>query len=1108
MRGYHANVVGGGGSEGLSHMGHCLLHVASIAFVITSVARAQEVSVGPPVQVGLAWHGHHEFTSIVSDPTDGRHLLICGYRSSPAQNSWQGFVYASHDGGGSWTVALVDSSSHVVSEETCSFGPEGRAYFIAEPWDHYGNPATSPLHFYRSPDRGVTWEGPVVNPWLDYARTAVDNTTGPYRGRVYAFGNTKWRADSDGSISELMISADSGRTLAPRIHVPPRAHDDTLHSNFPERTRVFPDGTIIAAYWTDSGGGGRPTNVPLVGQGVSVVTATAGGRIVHPPRRIARVRSSAGRKAGIPSLDIDMQSPAWRGRAYVVWNDSVGARERILLSWSADDGATWSEPKVIDDSPAPGGAGPDRGSSARAPSVAVNPEGTVGVMWAEQRGACWRFSASTDGARTFRPSFPLNMCPRRHAPGAGYDDDLYAWRQKKPRTVTGDTTVMGFQIILGRTGFSDGGALGMTAGADGVFHPLWKLPDGNGTLWTAAVHVGSVGATPVMDPDLAHLIDVSTHVMPMLTNIHYDTGTGLLFADLALFNADSTRAVEGPVYLEVVDLTPSFGTVMAVGGSVWDMSASLPNGRLSPQAESGPHRVTLRFVEPTHHDVRKASADPRLSITVHAKVFAWRFGVVTSPAARVQLGARPDSGSTTAAARAMLPMMAPEARSHAERYLAASQDSVARATEADWLASHAGGADFVLAVVRTEPIASIRRKVLVHISDAQYVPEKSYWNTNAHADSVLASMIATDPDTNVINRASEVLHRRQSRWVWMGITHALAAVNGPAAGPSDDTRWRVLARLQEEWGQSRFAVTLPGFLRQPPSVFAVPEARGKTHIRVVAFGDFGFDEEMETDAAREGMKVTAWEDTVSAALRTYQRGRPFLFGITLGDNFYPQGMQSPADPTWQRLWDGKYGNLGIPFYASLGNHDWYFADSPAAEILHTAANGSWRFPAQFYTYTAGPAQFFAIDGNNLSARQLAWLKAELERSTARWKIVYGHFPPYATRGQAKDLPPGTPTYVEDSTLAATLVPILRGRADVYIAGHSHTFQMFKPIDGVTYVIAGTGGAPLYAVDPTDPHLYYATATAGFTSLDITASALTVTFVGIDDRPLFAHTLQK
>ena len=87
-------------------------------------------------------------------------------------------------------------------------------------------------------------------------------------------------------------------------------------------------------------------------------------------------------------------------------------------------------------------------------------------------------------------------------------------------------------------------------------------------------------------------------------------------------------------------------------------------------------------------------------------------------------------------------------------------------------------------------------------------------------------------------------------------------------------------------------------------------------------------------------------------LRTH-RSTAFDFGITLGDNFYSIGMESPEDPRWKTQWEQLYGPMGIPFYTALGNHDWGQADSPSAEILYSAKSPNWHMPAPYYTYLAG-----------------------------------------------------------------------------------------------------------------------------------------------------------
>lgn len=276
-------------------------------------------------------------------------------------------------------------------------------------------------------------------------------------------------------------------------------------------------------------------------------------------------------------------------------------------------------------------------------------------------------------------------------------------------------------------------------------------------------------------------------------------------------------------------------------------------------------------------------------------------------------------------------------------------------------------------------------------------------------------------------------------------------------------------------------ITLPTFLRTPPPVFAVVRSKQRS-IHVVAFGDFGTGAETQRETA--------------AAMRTAHHRRPFDFGLTLGDNFYPDGMRSPTDGRWQRDFEAVYGLMRIRIYATLGNHDWY-RDSPAAEILHTAHSAVWRMPAEYYTFTAGPAQFFALNTNALSAVQLAWLAAALDASTARWKVVYGHYPPYVASKVADDRP----------ELVGTLLPTLRGRADVYLSGHNHSMQHLKPAQGVNLFISGAGGAGTYPVDSADPKGLFVSDEYGFATLDATYSTFTVRFIDRHGKELYVTTLR-
>src|SRR5437762_14210412 len=77
------------------------------------------------------------------------------------------------------------------------------------------------------------------------------------------------------------------------------------------------------------------------------------------------------------------------------------------------------------------------------------------------------------------------------------------------------------------------------------------------------------------------------------------------------------------------------------------------------------------------------------------------------------LGAQLDS-RRTAAARALVPGLAAEIRSHAESYLVA-RDTAARHLEAGRLACNADAVEFVLAVLPAEPEPSLRKGFFIRL---------------------------------------------------------------------------------------------------------------------------------------------------------------------------------------------------------------------------------------------------------------------------------------------------------------------------------------------------------------------------------------------------------
>ena len=407
-----------------------------------------------------------------------------------------------------------------------------------------------------------------------------------------------------------------------------------------------------------------------------------------------------------------------------------------------------------------------------------------------------------------------------------------------------------------------------------------------------------------------------------------------------------------------------------------------------------------------------------------------------------------------------------------QRYLKQS-DVVFRQTVARLLTRIRTADDFLRKQLTDDPSPAVRTAIV------QAIAADTRWSALPETFVLIEGVVARDPDAAVSLTALEMLRRRRMRELTQLLNDRLAAASARGEDAAATAR---LSEAQERWISLERGTMLPAFLRTPPPPFSVKAVAAP--VRVLAFGDFG--------------NGSAEQKAVAQTIAAYHAGRPFDFAVTLGDNFYSVGMESPSDPRWRTWFEDLYGSLGITFYPALGNHDWGHPDSPAAEVLYSGKTPTWRMPASYYTFTAGPVQFFAIDTQSvaLARQQRDWLDREIARSTARWKVVYGHHPIYSA-GNYEDRP----------DLIASLLPILANRVDVSLAGHDHNLQALEPAQGVRFFVAGGGGAGLYEVQP-DAHARFASRSNGFAVVDADDKQLTVRLVDATGKTVYEDTIVK
>ena len=282
-------------------------------------------------------------------------------------------------------------------------------------------------------------------------------------------------------------------------------------------------------------------------------------------------------------------------------------------------------------------------------------------------------------------------------------------------------------------------------------------------------------------------------------------------------------------------------------------------------------------------------------------------------------------------------------------------------------------------------------------------------------------------------------------------------------------------------------------LRTSPPPVPPPAVPGLGRVRILAFGDFGTGGRAQRAVAR--------------AMAEVDRREPFDLGITLGDNFYDNGLNSPTHPRWQTNWEALYDGLGIRIYAVLGNHDYRDPASPKAERARSRLSRSWCFPRPYYTLQAGPVQLFALDTEPIDRgyasvdEQLSWLDSALAASRTPWKVVYGHHPVY-TNGEHGERLGYLPA------LRNRLFPLLKKhRVAIYLAGHDHDLESLKPDQGVHFLISGGGGRGVRPLR-TGACRDWAESRFGFTVLEAGKEDLTAIFYGSGGERLHEVRLRK
>jgi hypothetical protein len=439
------------------------------------------IDVGPNVRISSQFDGvPFVFCDIASDPSDESRLFASSLCWRNGDVDFLGFY--SHDGGVTWETGceLVAAQGRRQSDHSVAFGPDGEIFLASNRIDPndaeiLGTSNNDRTEFRVSKDGGKTWAKKVVlsnnidRPWI-----TVDTTNGQYRGNLYFHGN----------VNEPIcyVSSDLAQTMSGPVL--PRAGDKFFNHRQTEPV-VGADGSVVIV--------GRDNNYRNRHRPKLHTYRSTDGGLTYEERSLVNTKWWHGRilsstRAGgtvWPRLASDNESSEFSGRIYCVWGDGTVIDledadrngidgERIFFSSSSDYGLTWTQPIVLSEQSMTLSGESGEYMSFK-PSIAVNKSGAIAVSWYDRRGLAppgrqptgkysfklvtdgWnvRVRVSLDGGTTWLPSVQVNEKPGRGLADVGH-------------------------------------AAGISASAEGRFHPVW-IDNRNGTkqLWTAAITVGT-----------------------------------------------------------------------------------------------------------------------------------------------------------------------------------------------------------------------------------------------------------------------------------------------------------------------------------------------------------------------------------------------------------------------------------------------------------------------------------------------------------------------------------------------------------------------------------------------------------------------------------------
>lgn len=304
--------------------------------------------------------------------------------------------------------------------------------------------------------------------------------------------------------------------------------------------------------------------------------------------------------------------------------------------------------------------------------------------------------------------------------------------------------------------------------------------------------------------------------------------------------------------------------------------------------------------------------------------------------------------------------------------------------------------------------------------------------------------------------------------------------------------------------------------RRPPAPVA--------EVRFIVMGDTG------TGSSTQKAVAKAIHRKCLAEAKPGGRG-PCEFVLLLGDNFYDVGVKSAKDPQFKTKFEDMYSFLKLPFYITIGNHDYGIEKIGGAGFgFHKFAyyrdygktNPLFVFPDKYYDLHKGNAHFVSLNTCELffdveTAKQTKFVKDSLARAkklNSVWKIGFGHHPyisngRHGNAGRYEGFPIPIP-FVSGTEIKKFFEKEICGKFDFYLAGHDHNLQVLQSKCGTNFVVSGAGAKTKKAGDTKRNKVHFQNfKEPGFMYFHIKGRTLTLEVWTVNGtKPAFSKTYTK